>query len=215
MGNKTTLIVAEDHLLVREGLIQLLNRNPHLEVLAEVGNGQEAVEANRQYHPDIIIMDINMPLMNGIEATREIKKEFPDARIIALTIYEDDEVLQMVKAGASAYMLKDVAGQELLDTIEKVMRGEIVLHPRVAKRIVHEVTHKKTSKPEVKLTRRELDVLNLLVQGKSNKDISEIMSISEKTVKNHLTSIFRKLNVRDRTQAVLFALRNQIVKATF
>jgi DNA-binding NarL/FixJ family response regulator len=212
---KTTLIVAEDHLLVREGIIQLLQREPGLEVVAEVGDGRSAVEAAAKYQPDMILMDINMPIMDGIAATREIKRSSPQIKIIALTIYEDEEVVQMIKAGVSAYMLKDVAGHELIDTVRQVRGGGVVLHPRVAKHVIQEVVEGRPPRSHIHLTRRELDVLGLLVQGKSNKDISVIMHISEKTVKNHLTSIFRKLAVRDRTQAVLYALRSQLFKGNF
>lgn len=212
--DKIRLLIADDHVLVREGLVKLLQRDESIIIVDEVGDGQGAINIARKTKPDVILMDINMPGTDGIEATRVIKKEMPETKIIALTIYEDDEVVQMVKAGVSAYLLKDVAGIELIDTIRRVMNGEVVIHPRVARRLIKEVAAERvTPNEEVRLTRRELDVIKLLVQGKSNKDMAEVMFISEKTVKNHLTSIFRKLNVRDRTQAVLYALKHQLVKA--
>jgi len=212
--NKIRLLIADDHVLVREGLVRLLQMDESIEIVDEVGDGQGAINIARKTRPDVILMDVNMPGTSGIEATRVIKKEMPETRIIALTIYEDDEVVQMVKAGVSAYILKDVAGVELIDTIHRVMKGEVVIHPRVARRLIKEVAEESTApSKEIKLTRRELDVIRLLVQGKSNKDMAEVMFISEKTVKNHLTSIFRKLNVRDRTQAVLYALKHNLVKA--
>jgi DNA-binding NarL/FixJ family response regulator len=210
--NKIRLLIADDHILIREGLVKLLQRDDMIEIIDEVGDGQGAINIARKTKPDIILMDINMPGTDGIEATRVIKREMPEVRIIALTIYEDDEVIQMVKAGVSAYLLKDVAGSELTDTIHRVMKGEVVIHPRVARRLIKEVANEKPPQLEVQLSRRELDVLNLLVQGKSNRDMAEIMFISEKTIKNHLTNIFRKMNVRDRTQAVLFALKNKLVE---
>lgn len=212
--DKIRLLIADDHVLVREGLVKLLQRDESIVIVDEVGDGQGAINIARKTQPDVIIMDINMPGTNGIEATQVIKKEMPETKVIALTIYEDDEVVQMVKAGVSAYILKDVAGVELIDTVHRVMNGEVVIHPRVARRLIKEVAAEKSSHTEeVRLTRRELDVIALLVQGKSNKDMADVMFISEKTVKNHLTSIFRKLNVRDRTQAVLYALKHQMVKA--
>lgn len=210
--NKIRLLIADDHILIREGLVKLLQRDDMIEIIDEVGDGQGAINIARKTKPDIILMDINMPGTDGIEATRVIKREMPEVRIIALTIYEDDEVIQMVKAGVSAYLLKDVAGSELTDTIHRVMKGEVVIHPRVARRLIKEVANEKPPHLGVQLSRRELDVLNLLVQGKSNRDMAQIMFISEKTIKNHLTNIFRKLNVRDRTQAVLFALKNKLVE---
>ena len=152
-----------------------------------------------------------MPCTDGIVATRVIKKEIPLTNVIALTIYEDEEVIEMVRAGVSAYVLKDVAGSELVDTIHKVMQGEIVIHPRVANRLVKELARSDHKKEDVRLTKREKDVLVLLVKGNSNKEMADAMFISEKTVKNHLTSIFRKLGVKDRTQAAVYALKNHIV----
>jgi DNA-binding NarL/FixJ family response regulator len=130
---------------------------------------------------------------------------------VALTIYEDEEVVEMVRAGVSAYVLKDVAGSELIDTIHRVMQGEVVIHPRVANRLVRELAKNDRKKEDLRLTRREKDVLQLLVRGNTNKEMADIMFISEKTVKNHLTSIFKKLSVKDRTQAAVYALKNQIV----
>lgn len=180
-------------------------------MVTEVGDGQGAINMARKEHPDVILMDINMPGTDGVMATRVIKREMPSTKIIALTIYEDDEVVEMVKAGVSAYVLKDVAGSELINTIYRVLDGEVVIHPRVAKRLVKELTSTEEKKEEVKLTKREKDVLAMLVKGYSNRDMAEQMFISEKTVKNHLTSIFRKLGVKDRTQAAVYALKNHLV----
>ncbi len=205
------VVIADDHVLVREGLRKLLELDQTIEVITEVGDGQGAINIARKEKPDIILMDVNMPGTNGVVATQVIKREIPSTRIIALTIYEDEEVVEMVRAGVSAYVLKDVAGSELIDTIHRVIDGEIVIHPRVANRLVRELTRNEKKEDEVKLTKREKDVLTLLVKGHSNKDMADALFISEKTVKNHLTSIFRKLNVKDRTQAAVYALRNDIV----
>ncbi len=209
--NKIRVIIADDHALVREGIRRLLELDPNIQVVTEVGDGQGAINMARRERPQIVLMDVNMPGTDGLAATRVIKRELPEIKIIALTIYEDDEVVDMVKAGVSAYVLKDVAGSELIDTIYKVMAGEVVIHPRVASRLVRELTKVERRQDQVRLTRREYDVLALLVKGNSNKDIAETMFISEKTVKNHLTSIFRKLGVKDRAQAAVYALKTNMV----
>lgn len=209
--DRVRVLIADDHVLVREGLRKLLELDDNIEVIDEVGDGQGAINLARKLKPDIILMDINMPGTDGMEATRVIKREIPSIKVIAVTIYEGEEVVEMVKAGVSAYVLKDVAGSELIDTIRKVMDGEVVIHPRVAKRLVRELTEKEVKKDEIKLTRREKDVLALLVKGNSNKEMADNMFISEKTVKNHLTSIFKKLGVKDRTQAAVYALKNNLI----
>jgi DNA-binding NarL/FixJ family response regulator len=208
---KIRVLLADDHALVREGLRKLLELDENIEIVTEVGDGQGAINVARKEPLDVIIMDVNMPGTDGIAATRVIKRELPAIKVVALTIYEDEEVVDMVRAGVSAYVLKDVAGSELIDTIYKVMAGEVVIHPRVASRLVRELTRPDKKKDEVRLTRREMDVLALLVKGNTNKEMAEIMFISEKTVKNHLTSIFRKLGVKDRTQAAVYALKNHVV----
>lgn len=208
---KIKVIIADDHALVREGLRRLLELDPNIQVMTEVGDGQGAINMARKEKPDVVLMDVNMPGTDGIVATRVIKREMPSTRIVALTIYEDEEVVEMVKAGVSAYVLKDVAGSELIDTIYKVMDGEVVIHPRVANRLVRELTRTERKKDTVRLTKRERDVLAFLVKGNTNKEMADAMFISEKTVKNHLTSIFRKLGVKDRTQAAVYALKNHIV----
>ncbi len=209
--DKIRVLIADDHALVREGLRKLLELSDNIEILSEVGDGQGAINIARKEKPDVILMDVNMPGTNGISATRVIKREIPSIHIIALTIYEDEEVVDMVRAGVSAYVLKDVAGSELIDTINRVMQGEVVIHPRVANRLVRELSRNENKKNDIRLTKRERDVLLLLVKGQSNKEMAEAMFISEKTVKNHLTSIFRKLGVKDRTQAAVYALKNNIV----
>jgi len=209
--DKIRVLIADDHPMVREGLRKILELDDKIEIVTEVGDGQGAINIARKEKPDVILMDVNMPGTDGIIATQVITRELPDTRIIALTIYEDEEVVKMVKAGVSAYVLKDVAGAELIATIHRVMNGEVVIHPRVANRLVNELNRPKQEKDDIKLTRREKDVLSLLVKGHTNREIAEAVFISEKTVKNHLTSIFRKLGVKDRTQAAVYALKNNIV----
>lgn len=209
---KIRILIADDHALVREGIRKLLELDPDIQILNEVGDGQGAINLARRDKPDIILMDVNMPGTDGVVATRVIKKEMPSVHIIALTIYEDEEVVEMVKAGVSAYVLKDVAGAELIDTIHRVMQGEVVIHPRVANRLVRELARNDKKNEDTRLTKREKDVLLLLVRGHSNKDMADVMFISEKTVKNHLTSIFKKLGVKDRTQAAVYALKHHIIE---
>ncbi|WP_054693793.1 response regulator [Syntrophomonas palmitatica] len=208
---KIRVLIADDHALVREGLRKLLELDENIQIITEVGDGQGAINIARREKPDVVLMDVNMPGTDGIVATRVIKKECPHTHVVALTIYEDEEVVEMVRAGVSAYVLKDVAGSDLIDTIHRVMQGEVVIHPRVANRLVRELARNDKKKEDLRLTRREKDVLQLLVRGNTNKEMADIMFISEKTVKNHLTSIFKKLSVKDRTQAAVYALKNQIV----
>jgi len=213
-GSDATLIrvvIADDHALIREGLTKILNLEEDIEVVGQAGDGQGAINLARRFKPEVVLMDINMPVTDGITATKIILKELPRTKVVALTVYEDEQVVEMLKAGVSAYVLKDVAAQELMGTIRKVTEGSVFIHPRVANQVVKELSMERENR-EIKLTRREKDILELLVHGNSNKEIAEKLFISEKTAKNHLTSIFRKLAVKDRTQAAVYALRNRLVK---
>lgn len=209
---KMKILIADDHSLFREGLRKLLESDNTFEIVSEVGDGQGVINMARKLKPDLILMDINMPGTNGLIATQVIKREFPNIKVIALTVFEGDQVLELVKAGVSAYMLKDVLGSDLIQTIHRVLAGEVVIHPRVTSYLVQELTRTDKKSDNLNLTRREMDVLEMLVKGNSNRDMAEAMFISEKTVKNHLTSIFRKLGVKDRTQAAVFAIRHKIVE---
>ncbi|MBS4032436.1 MAG: response regulator transcription factor [Clostridiales bacterium] len=208
------LIIADDHALIRDGLRKILSLQEGLEVVAEAADGQIAYTLAGELTPDIILMDINMPNVNGIEATRRIKTDFPQIGIIALTIHDDEEyVFELVKSGVSAYILKDIESDSLVETIRAVFRGETVFHPRITQKLLGEFQRitKKNLETE-QLSRREQDVLMLIARGKSNKEIGEELYISEKTVKNHITNIFRKIEVTDRTQAALYAVKNRLVK---
>lgn len=209
--NKVRVLIADDHALVREGLRKLLEMDERIGIIGEVGDGQGAINLARKLQPDVILMDIQMPGTDGIVATRVIKKEFPHINIIALTVYEDEQVVEAVRAGVSAYVLKDVDTVELTSTIFKVREGNVLIHPRVAGKVTRELSREERKKNYAKLTKREKDVLDLLVKGYSNKEMADVMCISEKTVKNHFTSIFRKLEVKDRTQAAIFAIKNGVV----
>jgi two-component system response regulator DegU len=214
---KVRVLIIDDHPLVREGLRKVLELEKDIEVIDEAGDGQGAINMARRLQPDIILMDINMPGTNGVEATRVIKREFPQIGIIALTIHEDEEyVLELVRAGVSGYVLKDIVPSKLVETIRTVAAGDSVIDPSITRMLFTELnrlTRRRQAKEEWEtLTEREMDILKLMTQGQSNKEIAVELSISEKTVKNHITSIFRKLQVEDRTQAVLFAIKHHLVE---
>lgn len=211
---KVRLLLVDDHALIRVGLKKLLALEQGIEVIGEATNGLEAVRLAEELLPEIILMDINMPVMNGIEATRLIKEKQPAVEIIALTIHDDEEyVYELISAGVSGYILKDIGVDELIKTIEKVSAGESVFHPGIARKISREfrrIMRSRESKP--RLTSRETEVLECVVRGESNKEIASSLFISDKTVKNHLSNIFRKLEVDDRTQAAMYAVKNKLVK---
>lgn len=214
---KVKIIIVDDHPLVREGLRKILEMESELEVIDEAGDGQGAINVCRERKPDVVLMDINMPGTNGIEATRVIKREFPQMGVIALTIHEEEEyVLELVRAGVSGYVLKDIAPAKLVETIKAVSKGHSVIDPLITNKIFGEINrlsrNRRTKEDWENLTEREMDVLRLISQGRSNKEIARTLSISEKTVKNHITNIFRKLQVDDRTQAVLFAIKHRLVE---
>lgn len=216
-ANKVNVIIVDDHPLVREGLRKILEYNTEITVLDEAGDGQGAINLARSLRPDVVLMDINMPGTNGIEATRVIKREFPSMGVIALTIHEEEEyVLELVRAGVSGYVLKDIDPSKLVETVKTVARGHSVIDPLITNKIFGEISrlsrNRRVREEWETLTDREMDVLKLISQGRSNKEIARTLTISEKTVKNHITNIFRKLQVEDRTQAVLFALKHHLVE---
>jgi len=214
-GEKIKLLLVDDHSLLRDGLRRIFSLHEDMEVVGEAADGQAACALAKAHKPDVVLMDINMPGMNGIEATRQIKREVPEASIIALTIHDDEEyIYELVKAGVSAYILKDIETNALVEAVRKVYRGESVFTPAITAKMLGEFRRlaARHSMPEEPLTRREIEVLILIARGKSNKEIGAELFISEKTVKNHITNIFRKLNVHDRTQAALYAVKNRMVK---
>jgi len=210
------LLIADDHALIREGLRKILSIEPRIHVVGEVANGQEAVDFCRKNTVDIVLMDINMPVMNGIEACRIIKEEKPKIGIIALTIHDQDEYLfELIKYGISGYVLKDVHPDQLIQTILGVARGEYFIPPALTARVLAEFSRLTSAdhsdKKHQSLTDRELEVLKQVARGQSNKAIANTLYISEKTVKNHLTNIFQKIGVADRTQAALYAIKEKLV----
>lgn len=209
-----SLLIADDHTLVRQGIQDFLALEPDLVVVGEANSGENAVRIAAELAPDVILMDLVMPGIGGVEATRQIKQVSPHSQIIILTSYHEDEyIFPALRAGALSYVLKDINPDELSDTIRKAARGESVLHPRVAARVVQELRGTRQDTPNLftELTERELDVLRLIANGCSNAEIAQQLIISEKTVKGHVSNILSKLHIMDRTQAAIFAWQEGLV----
>ncbi|HEY1950484.1 MAG TPA: response regulator transcription factor [Bryobacteraceae bacterium] len=205
MSGQIRILVVEDHHIVRQGLVALLKTVPDLMVVAEAAGGEQGIDAFREHQPDVTLMDLRLPDIGGAEAVRQIRREFPDARIIVLTTFDGDEdIYRALQAGARGYMLKGMFGDELMDAIRAVHAGKACIPPLVAERLAGRVGG-------YDLTARELDVLRLIVAGKSNKEIGSGLTISEATVKTHINSILGKLGVSDRTQAATTAIQRGIV----
>jgi len=210
--NKIRIIFAEDHVLVREGTRQLLDRHNDLEVVGEAADGFEAVELVKHLKPDLAILDIAMPRMGGIEATRQIKNIAPQTSVLILSAYDDDQyVFALLEAGAAGYLLKDVSGDELVRAVRAVHAGEPVLHPAIARKVLARFAEKQDAAKHPAdggpLSDRELEVLRLAASGMSNAAIAHKLALSARTVQVHLTHIFAKLGVASRTEAVIAALR--------
>jgi two-component system, NarL family, response regulator DegU len=222
---KTKIVIIDDHQLFREGVKRILDFEENFEVVAEGDDGKDAVQLVEQYNPDVVIMDINMPDVNGVEATRKLIEAYPDTKVIILSIHDDESyVTHALKSGAVGYLLKEMDANTLIEAVKVVADGGSYLHPKVTHNLVKEyrrlANHGQAvgeqegyQKVEVRrplhlLTRRECEVLQLLADGKSNRAIGEELYISEKTVKNHVSNILQKMNVNDRTQAVVVAIKN-------
>jgi len=205
------VLIADDHHLVRQGLAQLLAAEPDIRVVAQAADGEEAVEKAKLYRPDVVLMDIHMPRMDGIEATRRIAERYPEVSVVMLTMYGDEgHLFEAIKAGARGYVLKSAKPAQLLETLRAVHRGEAWLDPALAHKMLEEFRRLSRPRAEpradlVYLTPREREILELLAQGASNHEIAKRLGISEKTVRNRLSLIFRKLHVNNRTQAALKA----------
>jgi two-component system, NarL family, response regulator LiaR len=203
------VLITDDHKVVRRGLRGFLELDPELEVVGEASNGKEAVDMTRRLEPDVVLMDLLMPVMDGIEATREIREELPDTEVVALTsVLEYASVTRAIKAGAIGYLLKNTEADELCRAIRAGAAGKVQLAPEAASSLINEV--RAPASPEA-LTERETEVLKLIARGKANKEIAGELFIDETTVKSHVHSILSKLNVRSRTQAVLYAVRLGLV----
>lgn len=224
------IVIADDHQLFREGVKRILNMEDDLEVVGECGDGIQVLELCNELHPDIVLMDINMPVENGVVATEKLKEFFPDVKVIVLSIHDDESyVFETLRKGATGYLLKDMEPESLISAIRSVVAGHAYIHPKVTGKLINQL-RRMTYLDEVgvagggnpikeagvkyihtdssPLTRREAEVLRLMAEGKSNKAIGEFLFISEKTVKNHVSSILQKMEVEDRTQAVIIAIKN-------
>jgi NarL family two-component system response regulator LiaR len=203
------VMIVDDHAVVREGLRNFLGMLPGIELVAEAAGGTEAIALAPKAKPQVVLMDLMMPDMDGIEATRRLHDLHPEMKVIVLTSFaDDDRIFPALRAGAVAYLLKDVGPKELAEAIAAAARGEVRLHPDVTKRLVSELTGGTAKRPEDELTDREREVLRCIARGRSNKEIGEDLFISEKTVKTHVGSILGKLGLADRTQAALYAVKH-------
>lgn len=218
-----SIIVADDHMLLRQGIKNVLGLEPDFNVVGEAENGEETLKKAAELNPDIILLDINMPRMNGLEVVRHLRgNEKVKSKIIILTINDDETyVKEIVTAGADGYLLKDIEPSMLIQAIRVVYEGGSFIYPTLAKKLFGELSKRVEKKPdpaeinlkrrEERLTYREVEVLQMIGKGLSNQEIAQQLFLSEKTVKNHLTNIFRKISVTDRTQAVLYAIKHKIV----
>jgi len=203
------VLLVDDHSVVRQGLRMFLRLDPELEIVGEAVNGEEAVKLSRRLQPDVVLMDLLMPVMDGLAATTIIRQEMPDVEIVALTsVLEDSSIAGAIRSGAIGYLLKDTEADELCRAIKAAAAGQVQLSPQVVGRLMREI--RIPDSPE-RLTERETDVLRSLAKGLSNKEIAAELSIAEKTVKAHVSSIFSKLGVLSRTQAALYAVRHGLV----
>jgi DNA-binding NarL/FixJ family response regulator len=207
------VLIVDDHAVVRQGLITFLELQEEIEVVGEASNGKEALAQVKELKPDVVLMDLVMPIMDGLTAIKEIKTVRPETEVIALTSFADDEkVFTAIRSGATGYLLKDVQPDDLVKAVLAAERGEVQLHPEVAKKLMHEVlAPPKESDLLEELTEREKEVLSLLGKGLSNKEIARDLSVSEKTVKAHVSSILSKLNLPGRTHAALYAVKRGII----
>lgn len=209
MNERIRVLIADDHHVVRGGIRALLETEDDIDVIDEAADGVETVLKTRSLNPDVILMDLMMPRKTGIEAIEEIKQEDPDARILVLTSYSDDEkVFAAIKAGALGYLLKETSTKELLQAIHDVYRGESSLHPAIARKLIRELNRPSNLPPaDEPLTEREIEVLIFVARGYSNQDIANALFISDRTVRTHVSNILSKLHLANRTQAALYALK--------
>lgn len=226
-GTKTKVVLADDHQLFREGVKRIIDLESDMEVVAECSDGDEVTTVCRNLNPDVVLMDINMPNVNGVEATQCVRDTCPNTRVIILSIHDDEAyVFETLRTGASGYLLKDMEAEDLIEAVRMVAQGNAYIHPKVTGKLIDEFRRLSDQEGAVNsfrtidmsedwrnlLTRREMEVLKLMAEGRSNRAIGEYLFISEKTVKNHVSSVLQKMDVQDRTQAVVTAIKSGWVK---
>lgn len=211
--NIIKVLIADDHALFREGTRNLINQEKDMKVIGEASDGEEAVKLVTELKPHVILMDIAMPVFNGIEATKQIKARFPKIAVLILTAYDNDQyIVALLEAGAAGYLLKDVSGKNLINAVRAVFNGEAILHPSIARKVFNHfgaVTSRQAEEPAgiSDLSEREIEILKMAARGMSNQDIANHLYLSRRTIQSHLANIFRKMDVGSRTEAVLQALR--------
>jgi len=214
--NKIRILLADDHTILREGIRALLEDQPDIVVVGEAEDGRWTVHLAHELRPDVVVMDIAMPLLNGLEATRQIKRDCPDIRVLVLTMHDNEEYIrQVLKAGASGYVLKHAAANELVEAIRTVHRGDAVLSPTIARKVIEDYlrTNAVRSMPAPdELTPREREVLQLIAEGHTSKEIAELLGLSIKTVQAHRASLMQKLNLHDRSDLVKYAIQKKIIE---
>ncbi len=214
--DKIRVVLADDHRMLREGIRALLERQDDIEVVGEAADGREAVRLVSQLRPDVVVMDVSMPLLNGIEATRQIRRDCPTARVLTLTVHESqDYVAQLLAAGASGYIIKRAGGDELVSAVRAVHRGEAFLHPSIAKVVIQDYVQRLQAGQGLSaqdvLTDREREVLQLIAEGYTNREIADLLHLSIKTVQNHRSNIMRKLDLHDRGELIKYAIQQGII----
>jgi len=216
MSEPISVLIVDDHAVVRQGVRAFLETHPDIIVVGEAASGTEAIRLVQEHIPDVAIVDLLLPEMDGIETTRQIRRISPHTQVVVLTSYDEDRyIFPALRAGALSYILKEVSPAELVEAIRRAARGEAVLHPRVARRVIQEIRGEEAGlNPFAELTERELEVLRLIAEGLSNAEIAERLVISQKTVKDHVSNILSKLHLADRTQAAVYAWREGLVQRT-
>ena len=215
--DRIRVLIADDHALFRRGLIMVLEAEPDIEVVAEAQDGTEVIGKAEEFVPDVLLMDVRMPKLNGIEAARAIRESVPSAKIVMLTVSdEEDDLFDAIKAGANGYLLKEISIEEVADAVRAVMQGQTLISPSMASKLIVEFTNlsrqvsDRQAVPMPRLTDRELDVLKLVAQGLTNRDVADRLFIAENTVKNHVRNILEKLHLHSRMEAVMFAVREKL-----